>query len=313
MSRQPRKFYRFRPFDTNTVESLCNDTLFFARPSTFNDPLDCNPTLDNDSEPGQLRDLLTLLIRRRVSKEVLASLERASVRGDKANAHAERRARYAAEQELTRIDYYATDPDYPMSVEEAKAWLLTREIEDELLLHYERGVCCFSTASTSPLLWSHYADQHRGLCIGYDLDRLPKPSPRKVVYGGSRFIKTSTVFRTFVADDVQAKADLDRDVLLRKAKGWGYECEWRLVERQGLHDSPVRLTEVIFGLRCPSAVVFAVVEMLSRRDLNFFQMTESRGQFRLKRQVLDLGDIQSSYPRTAQSGEEMFPDIENAL
>src|SRR5690606_10306833 len=100
--------------------------------------------------------------------------------------------------ELARIDYYATDPEYQTGVEEAKTWLLTHGIEEELLRDYERGVCCFSASFSSPLLWSHYSDQHRGLCIGYDLDRLPKPAPQQVIYGGSRIIKTSTVIRAFV-------------------------------------------------------------------------------------------------------------------
>lgn len=31
------------------------------------------------------------------------------------------------------------------------------------------GLLCFSRNWQSPLLWSHYAEKHRGLCLGFDL------------------------------------------------------------------------------------------------------------------------------------------------
>ena len=32
------------------------------------------------------------------------------------------------------------------------------------------GVCCMSEVATSNLMWAHYADSHKGLCIGLNLD-----------------------------------------------------------------------------------------------------------------------------------------------
>jgi hypothetical protein len=33
------------------------------------------------------------------------------------------------------------------------------------------GLLCFSTKWSNPLLWSHYADRHRGICLGFDVAR----------------------------------------------------------------------------------------------------------------------------------------------
>lgn len=218
MKRQPTTFYRYRAFNATTLEILCDDTVFFAHPGTFNDPMDCNPTLRCDSPLDELRQLLTELIRRRVDAEVSASLSKARVRGDKVATYSARQAEVEASRVLSRIAYNATDPDYSVGPAQAEAWNLTSEIERELRRHYERGVCCFSTSYSNPLLWSHYGDQHKGLCIGYKLDRDPPPTPQRVLYGGDRHISTSSLFRVFVArDELEAKA-LDRDVLLRKAR-----------------------------------------------------------------------------------------------
>jgi hypothetical protein len=266
MNRQPATFYRYRAFCTATLDSLCYDTLHFAHPGTFNDPLDCSPTLARDSDLEQLRALLALLVRRRVSAEMLESLRKARLRGGRATAHADKHAQAEAARELAEITYHATNPEYSAGEEEAEAWLLTQEIERELLRHYERGVCCFSTTYSSPLLWSHYGDQHRGLCVGYGTDRTPKPRLQRVIYGGSRALKTSTLVQSFIGDDHKAQDELDRDVLLRKARGWSYEREWRLIEAQGLQDSPLLLKEVTFGLRCASSVMHSVVQALLGRD-----------------------------------------------
>ena len=31
------------------------------------------------------------------------------------------------------------------------------------------GILCFSRNWTNPVLWSHYAEKHRGLCLGFDV------------------------------------------------------------------------------------------------------------------------------------------------
>ena len=310
--RLPTTYYRYRCFSTNTLDSLCHDRLYFAHPGTFNDPLDCDPTIECDSSLDELRHLLSILIRRRVKSEVLASLKQARIKGDGATKHAEKRALSEAQRELADIAYNATNPEYTVSESEAESWLLVSQIDRELRRHYERGVCCFSTTYASPLLWSHYGDWHRGLCIGYGLDRRPKPQLRRVNYGGSRSVRTSVLTRALVHDDSKAKEELDRDVLLRKAFGWGYEKEWHLIGDQGDQDSPLLLKEVTFGLRCPSSVVHAVTKALAGRNtpLRYYEMYVVNGRFELRRREVDLQELGVYMPKTAQSGIEMFGDPE---
>ena len=78
-----------------------------------------------------------------MSAEVIEALQSAHLKGERATAHANRRAEVEATRELADIAYNATDPDYTVGEQEAERWLLTQEIERELIRHYERGVCCF--------------------------------------------------------------------------------------------------------------------------------------------------------------------------
>jgi Protein of unknown function (DUF2971) len=308
---QPTMFYRYRPFAETTLEALCDDTMHFAHPGTFNDPLDCNPTLECDSNIDDLRKLVEYLVRTRISAEVRAALADAQVQGANADRHARKRAEVEATRTLTEISYHATNPEYSLDLVEAETWLLTQEAEGEVRRYYERGVCCLSTAYSSPILWSHYGDQHRGICIGYGTDRNPKPHPQPVTYGGSRAVRTSALVRAFVQSDGDARDNLDRSVLLSKAKGWSHEREWRLIGPEGVQDSPLLLKEIIFGQRCSRAVMHSVVTALQGRSgIEFYEMYVKRGQFTMSRQTLDTDDLSRNYPRTAQSGVEMFPAIE---
>lgn len=307
-ARQPRKIYRYQGFSPRAIESLCHDGLYFANPAEFNDPLDCRPTVESDSDKCTLRAILTELIKRRVAAETLRALKTARLKGKKTEAHAHRSGETAARQELTNIAYNATNPEFEVNEEEAACWLLTSEIQRELLEQYERGVCCFSAVVDNPLLWSHYGDQHRGVCIGYGLDRVPRPILHKVVYGGSRTVKTSLVARALLENDLDARNLLDRDVLLRKAPSWRYEREWRLLGDRGTQDSCLKLVDVTFGLRCPEALKHTLISALNPRaaTVKFFEMSELHGSFKLKRAEVETNDLHTYFPNTAMSGEEIF-------
>ncbi len=306
-----RTFYRYRSFDRRTLDALCSDTLHFALPSGFNDPFDSRPTLACDSTVGELRSLLEHLIQNRVAAEVDASLKRLSIKGDRIAIYAAKNAENRAREALAYIAHHATNPDYDEGPEKAEEWLLTQEIETELLKHYEHGVCCFSADYRNPLLWSHYGDQHRGICIGYTPQRDPVPRIRRVNYGGDRTIMTSLVVDAFCHKSARTKDILDRSVLLRKAEDWSYEREWRLIGKTGVQQSTLLLKEVVFGLRCPDSVKYSVVQALSssRRIVSFFEIRETRNRYSLQREELDLGELEAYFPHIAMSGREMFPPI----
>lgn len=198
-------YYRYRAFSVNTLESLCLDTLYFSNPGSFNDPLDCNPTIECDSSIEELRSILKLLIYRRVEADVYNNLKKAKIKHEDANNHAMFNAQNEASRELQDIAYHATNPEYEVSVEEAESWLLLVQIEREILKYYERGVCCFSKTYSNPLLWSHYGDQHKGLCIGYGMERNPMPQLHEVDYDGGRSIYTSALKAALIDKNEAAK------------------------------------------------------------------------------------------------------------
>ncbi len=306
-SSMPEKIYRYQSFDALSLSALCHDQLYFSDPNKFNDPLDCKPAVINDSDKLTLRNILIALIQTRITGEVISSLRVAKVEGEQAQAHAHKQGKQEADNEIRNIAYHATNPDYEVSVEEAECDLLTYAIQTELLKQNNRGVCCLSEEYNNPLLWSHYGDQHKGFCIGYSLDRNPKPKINKVDYGGERTVSTSLIAKAILHQDEQARGVLDRQMFLRKAGSWQYEKEWRLFDSIGVQNSPLKLEEINFGIRCPDAVIHAVVEALEPRGIKFYSMHSVWKTFDLDR-TDDLGELRAFLPRTSQSGIEIFGD-----
>ncbi len=48
-----------------------------------------------------------------------------------------------------------------------------RRAFEALRRHFEtrHGVLCFSRSYRNPVLWSHYADKHKGVCLGFDVNQ----------------------------------------------------------------------------------------------------------------------------------------------
>jgi hypothetical protein len=116
------------------------------------------------------------------------------------------------------------------------------------------GLLCFSANWTNPLLWSHYADKHKGICLGLDLRR--GSEGQEVQYRRTR----PWVDLGKCQDPLSIPVDI-QDLLLRtKFSDWKYEQERRKfvdlskAKKEGElyflpFDEDLRLKEVILGVR----------------------------------------------------------------
>jgi len=82
-------------------------------------------------------------------------------------------------------------------------------------------IFCLSGNRTNPLLWSHYADSHRGLCIQFHHKVIPFAASCAVTYSES--YPTSS----YPAPDSDVD-DLFKKSILTKSRHWIYENEFRL-------------------------------------------------------------------------------------
>lgn len=303
---KPPRIYKYRAFSALSLEMLVEDKLFLADPSTFNDPLDAKPSFETDLPAAELEEVLRKLVERRIKDEMGAAARTIRYRGPRTIEHIEKHAGRAADNMLAEIHYSATNPDYEIA--DPLQYLLGEYVHDEVIRRYDRGIVSFAKRSDCPLMWSHYGDQHKGIAIGYSAPAEVKLEA--VTYGGERSVRASLV-KAMLEGDAHAARSVDDAVLLKKAYAWRYEQEWRLIGDRGLHDSPLELEEVVFGMRCPPAVQFAVAKALAQRsrEVKLYEIRPKRGTFLLERANADVDEILATWPRRARSIAEAFADV----
>lgn len=78
----------------------------------------------------------------------------------------------------------------------------------------ECGILCFTKNWESPVMWSHYADKHRGFCLGFEV---PDGIAKNVDYVSSRLEWPEDAGEEFMGR-----------VVCTKFKHWSYEEEYRI-------------------------------------------------------------------------------------
>lgn len=298
---------------TNLIESLCWDKIFYASPVTFNDPLDCQMfSIENDSSIAQLRKIYAQLKLPRTLKDAEKNIRVKNVR-NKIKPFLEEMAKATVIDDLNRMNYESTNPDYAGTIEEIEIGILTASIYSELREHYSKGVFCFSKSGNNMLMWSHYGDEHKGICIGYSNDRKPTPDIKPVIYGKHGVIKTSSLYNAFVKNYKDEQTTIENEILLKKNSAWKYEKEYRLISNSGLQDSPLMLEEITFGLRCPSEVRHAIIRMMEGRrpEIKYYEMTlKNKSSSLIKRPYNENSEFCIHFPQVAYSDEEIFGEDE---
>lgn len=118
------------------------------------------------------------------------------------------------------------------------------------------GLLCFSRTWSNPVLWSHYADKHRGICLGFDV---PDEWTKRVSYQGKRLEADAKRQLGTASEDT-----LGYRLLTTKYRHWRYEDEVRMIIRLEhaatdgeLHFLPfgpaLQLREIVTGARCKLA------------------------------------------------------------
>ena len=90
------------------------------------------------------------------------------------------------------------------------------------------GVICFSGSAREPVLWSHYADHHRGIALEIEItDDTTKRI--KIDYNDER---PSMDYASLYSERGEEYfAPIFKSLLSRKSRGWSYEDEHRLYEK----------------------------------------------------------------------------------
>lgn len=158
--------------------------------------------------------------------------------------------------------------DWRSHFDQAK-WSITQNVRSELLSRY--GVLCLSEVDDNHLMWSHYAANHSGFCIGFD-ESVLFAMDGYIGGGPITYLKDAPLFRFFW----DAPELFDKAAVGCKSSAWAYEREHRLMfNHTGISRFPhAAIKEVIIGCRTYPELRAYAQQHCEEEDVRFFQMTE---------------------------------------
>lgn len=252
-----RYVFKYCPINKNLDKLISNNTLWFGEPQEFKDKFDCRYKID--VEPSEI-NILKFYFKKHLEEN-------------------------PSENEKLTLEEFSEKFHLPTKESFAK------DLEEH---HYKNtfsklGVTCFSEKYNDLLMWDHYADGYKGVCLIFDLAIFKTKSDyyqfigRKVRY----FKSLPTCFF-----DATGKIETAQ-IIYSKLKDYKYENEIRELlnfqfedSKRSIEFNPKALKGIIFGANCLESKKNELKDKLSCSNLNDVQFIES--SINLIKQSIDL-------------------------
>lgn len=116
------------------------------------------------------------------------------------------------------------------------------------------GLLCFSADWRDPLIWAHYSDKHKGLCLGFDIP----PDTGNARTQKVDYIDSPLPFpANLLSLDTESRTSIAQKMIFTKYRNWEYEHEirtWTDLEEEFFNFcGELRLVEVIIGAGCQAS------------------------------------------------------------
>lgn len=247
----PSRLYKYQRFDAQTLANLKQASIWFSAPAQFNDPFDCAlPVVNTDKlSDADFQQALDYVRQERPGLE----------------------ARMCPDGVPTAL-FRKTVVNSVRTVYDER-----RKIQLE-----QRGVACFSEHSNDIMMWSHYADGHRGYCLEFDTAIEPFSKAMQVRYRD--MFPSINPISLLVEDHTDGDNALLEAMVLTKATCWSYEREWRVLHMEAgklFGYDYHALTGVYFGAAMPYAHKEIILLMLRDAPTQFHLMQRDEGGFRV--------------------------------
>lgn len=267
----PQKLYKYRSFNEYTLQ-LFTKNIYYSKPIDFNDPLDCKPEIDIGGVEGSSLERLCLTM---LTEEF-----------DKDRAN---KLMNEIKHNSSQYGDYRIDPHARTAYNDGMITWIRNILYKEMGAY---GVLSLAKKWNCPLMWSHYADNHKGLCFEYDTTKHVFKNIDAVNYCGSRSINVSDLIEWKLNNSDLAKQRIINTYFYSKAPDWKYEHEWRdICKTQGNLPAPVVISAVYFGMRCDNTILNMIECLYSQdRHIKLYKIEADKNSFKLKRRKLNFRD-----------------------
>lgn len=222
---EEEKLYKYRSLSGSskryTEAAIRKQEIYFSPPSAFNDPFECRCIVDLSSTDEQWAEL---------QASALQSRDPTLSRPQALN--------------IARSNYPRPADAQRRQIEQGLRQHIIGELERDI------GIFCLSRPNDDILMWAHYADSHRGVCLEFSV-RVDPP-----FFTEAQPVRYQDGYPTFNYFN-STKDERAEKSFLTKSKHWAYEREFRMIDftnGPGVRRYPRELlTGVILGCAASSS------------------------------------------------------------
>jgi hypothetical protein len=213
----PKYLYKYEKINVQTLRNLKNAQIYFNTPASFNDPFDCSAL---DVSAMLTDDKLIEIFKR-----------------------------YLEHNNIQTNSKISSIKDVPQKIIDQACEAFEQSFakqQDELL--HRKGCTCFSEVKDNILMWSHYTDGHKGICLEFNTSSPLFSKAKKVDYFPN-FPAIDPIKYLYGSHD--EKIEEGEKPLITKHELWSYEKEWRVFHKEPNKSygySVETLNSVYFGL-----------------------------------------------------------------
>lgn len=148
----------------------------------------------------------------------------------------------------------------------SEEWWIEKEENDALNLRNDTWLCSLSKVNNSLLMWSHYCNNHRGVCIGLDIDKVLESVPP--LFG--------TIYLEPFVLEVQYRNIIERPSAYYSAKDI-FNYQWSVKAKEWEYEQEVRLV-----IPSPSAIYAAYTQQQAKQKKKIWDWREIHHYLPLK-------------------------------
>jgi hypothetical protein len=253
----PPHLYKYRDMGEFTAKIITNRELFFAAPTDFNDPFDCD---------------FHILCQGNYAQNVIASQVLKTAKRIHPEWSDEQAFEAAERAGAAIVDKHHEEASHQLGKS------LARDYNDKA------GIFCLAATATDILMWSHYANHHRGICLEF------RTNVKDSIFSKAQPV---TYREEYPRLDLRKLVE-DKDFreatpwMLTKSSFWSYECEWRILDFEngpGVRTFlPECLSAVILGCCIPDEERKKVMSWVQNfpTPVRILQAKKSYTNFRLE-------------------------------
>ena len=150
---------------------------------------------------------------------------------------------------------------------------LTENIKEMTEILKNIRIACYSTTPLNMLMYSHYTDKHKGICIEYDFSDFDKKDTilLKIDYEKKLKIDPENLQVTMKSNNDMGKEISFLDLFRTKHLNWEYENEYRVMT-YGIDKIRRTIKAIYFGKDTSDADKELIVELTQNRSIKLYEV-----------------------------------------